>query len=242
MTPKVSLVTLALLCVSPFCASIAQGQTTNIVFANPGFEGINASVASPVLLGTNTGSLGAWAASATGVIAVGSSVSSGSGFGVTPLEGTFAARFSFGIGVGNVATLSQNSSVNLVSNSRYQLTIDVNPGSFLGAIGGLNVSLTAGGVVIPGATLTGASLVSLLNANSATFQTVSFSFDTGGAAPTGLLGVSINAGGLALVAGNFYVDNVRLTQTPIPEPSTVVASLAGAGMLGLVMRRRRALA
>lgn len=239
MTTKASLVTLALLCVSPFCAS--PTEAANIIFNDSSFEGINASVAAPVLLGTSTGSIGSWTGSATGIIAVGSTVSSGSGFGVTPLDGSFAARFSFGIGVGNVASLTQSvSGVSLVSNSLYQLTIDVNTGSFLSAIGGVNIEILAGGTSV--ASLSGASLVNLLNPNSTLFQTVTLNYVTNGAPLGGNVGVRISGGGLATAAASFYVDNVRLTQTPIPEPSAVAASLAGAGMLGLVMRRRRAMA
>lgn len=241
MNPRTLSLALALVGLGFSCAPDAKGQT-NIVFSDRSFEGVSASVTAPALPGTNTGSIGAWTGSATGILSLGSSITSGSGFsGITPLDGTFSTRFSFGIGVGNTASLTQNlTGVSLVSNSLYQLTIDLNTGTLLGAISGVSIEILAGNTSL--ATLTGANLVSLLNPNSTLFQTVTLNYTTGAVAPAGNIGVRISGGGVAAAASAFYVDNVRLTQTPIPEPSTVAASLAGAGLLGLVMRRRRALA
>ncbi len=240
------LVGITFLGLSPALAPSVLGQ--NVVFVkDASFEGITSFTTTTAAGGLVNGSIGAWTTAAnTGVLPVtGATGSAAVTSGATSASsGTFATTFSF-TGLTTAASITQQlttaggAAINFVPNSIYSLSIDINPSTFALSLANTNIALLNNGVVF--ATLSGANILTQLLAGTATYQTVTLNAFSGLA--TGQVGIQVSTvNGASVTAGSFLVDNVRLTQTPIPEPSTIAASLAGAGLLGLVMRRRRALA
>lgn len=67
-------------------------------------------------------------------------------------------------------------------------------------------------------------------------RTLTYTFDTASLGPSwSQLIFSTNYGGTITQAGNYYIDNIRITPT-IPEPATI--SLVGLGALSLLRKRK----
>ncbi len=83
---------------------------------------------------------------------------------------------------------------------------------------------------------TGAGTVTLSGFGGAT-PSFTYNFTGSNTAPT-FVNLGTDYAGSALVNGVSYYDNLSLA-TAVPEPSTVAATLAGIGLLGVAIRRRR---
>jgi len=152
--------------------SNVQAQTP-ISIPDNSFEGITAIVSGPTnflgagVAGTNTGSIGAWSASAGASLAgLNSSVASGTTNtvgGPQPPDGLFDVRISLPVGAGASTSLRQTLTTAFLANSVYNLSVLIDPGTSLSLLSGSSLSLESG--TTPVTSLSGASLVSLLNPN-----------------------------------------------------------------------------
>ncbi len=206
------------------------------------FEGVTASVTSPTLLtlSTNSGSLGFWTATVGGMagseasVAAGTSVSLG---GPVPNDGSYLARLSLPAGGSASLALSQTLGDSFLANSLYTLSFDLDQGTSAGLLGGTTVELRAGSSTV--ASLSGSELLTLLDANDG-FQTLNLTYQSGGVAPVGNIGLFIGADSVAGVGGNVFVDNFQLGVTPVPEPSPLALGGMSALIIGLWRKRSRA--
>ena len=124
-------------------------------------------------------------------------------------------------------TGSQDLGVGFLANSVYLLTISIGDRATGDLSGTVNFGLTAGG--INQGTFT---QVTTAQVAGQTFQDFNYTFTTGAVAPTGNVGIKLEASG-----GRGQFDNVRLDASAIPEPSTALCAMIGG--LALLRRRRR---
>ncbi len=148
---------------------------------------------------------------------------------------TVSTQLTFLVGVAATVSIFQDTEVAFLPDSIYTLTFDADQASALSLLSGASASIFAG--VTPVATLSGASLLTLLD-GSGPMHSFSLQYTTGASAPAGNIGIGFSAGGLAEVAGaGIVVDNVRLDVTPVPEPGSA-ALVALVGSCFLLARRR----
>ena len=127
-------------------------------------------------------------------------------------------------------TGSQDLGVGFLADSVYSMTILIgnrtNDGS--NPTGTARFGLTAGGIEQ-------GTFTEVTNAQVAgqTFQDFTYTFTTGAVAPTGNVGIKLEAA----AGGRGLFDNVRLDATAVPEPSTALCAVIGG--LALLRRRRR---
>lgn len=218
------------------CALVGGPVLGQVVITVPdgSFEGITASVVAPPILGTVSGPIGSWNATASGILDVGTSVSSGE-LGPPPPHGTYALEISLPIGVGVSAGISQTLAAETFQpNSIYTLSVYLDQGTAVGLIQGTRLDLLAGGT--PVASLIGDTLVTILD-GVAGYQQVSLNFQTGSTPPSGNIGIGFSSSALLSIDGNVYADNFTLTVSPVPEPQEY-AMLGGAGLLAFGLWRR----
>lgn len=214
-------------------ASITASLGQPIALSNFSFESPSGSAPNGVLDPAN-GSIGGWQYSRTGLLAATLTDVTFGSWG-TASEGSNAATLTFLLGVAAEVSLFQSTSDLFQPNTLYTLTFDAGQASLLSLLTGASASIYSNST--PVATLSGASLISLLDL-SGQLSTFSLAFETGAVAPAGNIGLGFSAGGLAQVAGSgLVIDNVQMTAVPIPEPSS--ALLIGSTGLWLLFNRRR---
>jgi len=217
--------------------AIAGTPATTITIPDGSFEGVTASVAPPLLLGENTNAIGHWTGVMGGLLAVGGSMSSGTYTalnGPLPPSGNYELQIQLPANAAAAATLSQVLTNTYAPNSIYTLTVDMEKTVAADLVSSTTLSLTAGGVTLTN--LSSTAIGSVLGTSTA-FETVQLTYVTGATAPTNSgIGITLNAAGVASVAGDLYVDNFRLTVTPIqiqlsvtPMESSGAISLSGTG-------------
>jgi hypothetical protein len=188
------------------------------------------------LFDPDNGSIGAWQYSRTGVLAATLTDVTFDSWG-TATDGSNAASLTFLAGVAAEVSIFQDLGTSFLSNSLYTLTFDAGQASAVSLLSGASASIFAGGT--PVATLSGATLISLLDLNG-DLSGFTLEFTTGEVAPVGNVGIEFSAGGVAEVIGSgLVVDNVNMTVTPVPEPGS--AMLIGMTGLWLLINRRRRL-
>ena len=147
------------------------------------------------------------------------------------------------IGIQGASIVSQALDVGLSANTTYNLTVGVGNrnGSFSPTDGTqrstfglyLRDSAEVDCNIPPGCIYLGASTVDAGLLGESTFADFSMTYTTTGSVPAGDLVVLLENSG----SGRSHFDNIRLTATAVPEPSSLVLiSLAG---LALLARRRR---
>jgi hypothetical protein len=127
----------------------------------------------------------------------------------------------------NGGTISQTLSDSLLANTLYTLSVDV--GRRLDGVNVTNytISLFAGSTLLNSLTASN-GLIPL-----GTFMDVSFNYMSGVTLPAGNLAIMLSSAG-----SQTDFDNVRLTATPVPEPSSLALLAAGLGLALFVFRRR----
>jgi len=224
----------ALLLLTGLLAGTSLVQATPINIPNYSFEGITTTIASPTtglgvgIIGTNTGPIGAWSASSgssiaglLGSISSGTTNSLGAPGGA---DGSYVMRGNLPSGVGGSLDLRQSLTNLFLANSIYTLTFEIDGGTTASLLSGSSISLLAGSGSV--ATLSGTNFTALLDGNN-DFQTLSLTYQTGNAAPSGVIGIDFNANSPAGTGGNFFLDNFQLDVTAVPEPSTVMLASLG---------------
>jgi hypothetical protein len=217
------------LCVIPLHAS-------NINVVDPSFEGIDLQVESSAQLGgTVFGSLGAWGTTVDNGPGSSSFVSAGDDLAAT--DGTALAFFSFGIGVGNGATMVNTVSYTLIPNQYYRLNFQIGqPDSTAGVVDNLLIQILANDNSVLATSEDGALYSLLLEGEG--LQDSFIEFNSGANPVAGNISISISAGGLAGAESGLLLDNFRLTAVPVPEPASF-ALIGGALAACLVITRRK---
>jgi hypothetical protein len=218
-----------LLLVTSLFSGAAAVQAANINIPDFSFEGITASVSSPngLSLGTNSGPIGAWSAQAGGLVGLNSSVASGTAGSLgapAGADGNYVVGITLPVGAGASASLSQTLSDVFLPNSRYVLSLEIDPGTSANLLSGSSLQLEAGSTSV--ASLSGTDFLSLLNPNG-TFQTVTLTYETGSAPPSGNIGIDFDANSVAGVGGKIFLDNFQLTVNPVPEPQPIALMSMG---------------
>lgn len=228
-----------------------QVHAQSITIQNSGFEspalGDNASagVNAPLLIGTNSSTVSNWTLSASSLLSVSLSVPARaeiinpSGPGPVNISGSQIGllRANGLAGVGTFGSAYQDLGVSYTANSRYTLSADVGVESLASLLSGYGFSLMNGSNTL--ATRDQSTLLTLL-LNSNQLYHASLTFDTNGTVPTGNVGVQFFESSLANVAGAFIFDNVSLSVTAIPEPTTIgLIALSFVGVATAYYRQRR---
>ncbi len=208
-----------------------QGFTqsvTNGSFESPALgDGANAGVNTPLLIGSNSSTVGNWDMTTSALLSVPLAIAARVeiinpiGAGPTGISGSQIARLtSNGLaGVGTSGFLSQDIGISFTANTRYILTADLGLANLAFALTTFGMQITAGGT--PVATRDHGTILSLF-ANSNQLYNVSLIFDTTATPPVGNVGVQFFQTSLAGVAGVYLVDNVTLTTVAaVPEPATI---------------------
>ncbi len=217
-----------------FVVSATSVKADPVPISNASFESPSGSAPNGLFDPAN-GSIGAWEYTRTGALpATLTDVTFGSWGNAT--DGSNAATLTFLAGVAAEVSIYQNLGTSFLSNSLYTLSFDAGQASVLSLLSGASASIYANSA--PVATLSGSSLVSLLDLNG-NLTGFTLNFTTGETVPSGDIGIGFSAGGVAEVIGSgLVIDNVRLNVSPVPEPGT--AMLIGlTGMWLLTNRRRR---
>ncbi len=227
-------------CISFMFLFTAQVNAQTLL--NGGFEapvlgnGNSSGVNAPLLIGTNTNTVGNWDLRASSLLAV-SLVSPARVEILDPVinpvgmvGNQLAVLSSAGLaGVGTSGSISQDLGASFTANTRYILNANLGLLNTASALSSFGMQITAGGVPI--ATRNNGTILSLL-VNSNQLYNVSLIFDTGSTPPTGDVGVRFFQDSLAGVAGAYLVDNVSFsTVAAVPEPASVgLILLSGVGI------------
>jgi hypothetical protein len=214
--------TILILISSYFLAGIPQLSADPILIPDGSFEGITATVSSPTLGGTNTGSIGAWSASALGTVSLLSSVSSGDAssflLAPTPDDGNFIAQIFLPAGIGASVSLSQTLTDTFSAQSIYTLTVEIDQG-VINLLDQGSLELLADSTVV--ASLSGTNLQTSIGNTTTGFTTVTLTYQTDSAPPEGNIGIAFSAASGAGTSGRAYLDNFHLNVAPIPEPNSI---------------------
>lgn len=213
-------------------------QTISIT--NPSFEspplgnGASAGVDAPLLLGSNTSTVGGWTLTASNLVAVALAVParaeilnpvaaipnmSGDQLGVLRSNGL--------VGVATSGSFYQDLGQSYTANTRYTMTADVGVSNIAAVLSDFGFGMMSDTNVVANRDRT-FILPLLLNSNEL-FQ-VSLTFETNASPPTGSMGVYFFESSLVGVGGSFFFDNVNLQAVAVPEPATV--ALVGTSILG----------
>jgi hypothetical protein len=222
-------------------------SVTNGSFESPTLgDGANAGVNTPLLIGSNSSTVGNWDMTASALLSVPLGVAARveiinpTGAGPTGISGSQLARLSSNglAGVGTSGLLAQDIGVSFTANTRYILTADLGLANIAAALSTFGMQITAGGS--PVATRNHSTILSLF-ANSNQLYNVSLIFDTTATPPVGNVGVQFFQTSLAGVAGVYLVDNVSLTTVAaVPEPATIgLLIISAIGAAGGWYRYRR---
>ncbi len=217
-------------------------QASPITIPDYSFEGLTTTIASPSslgvgIIGTNSGSIGAWSAySGTSLGGLNSSIASGTTNSLGApggADGNYVVRVSLPVGAGATVDLRQSLATTFLANSTYTLSFEIDGGTTVSLLSGSSISLLSGSTSV--ASLSGTNFTALLDGNG-DFQTLTLTYQTGNTPPGGNIGIDFNTASTAGAGGNIYLDNFQLDVVPIPEPGVYV--LSGLGILLLVVRLR----
>jgi hypothetical protein len=188
-----------------------------IAVSNPSFE-ITNPLTLPCGVGCtfNPGPIPGWTLTGLG----GSFHPNGSFFSLPLPDGSIVAY-------SNGGTISQTTSTSLTANTTYTLSVDVGR-RFDAGVNNFTLALYAGNTILQSLTLSN-SLIPLGG-----FVDESFSYTSGTVLPSGNLRIALTTAGPQQV--NY--DNVRLTASPVPEPTSLALLAAGLGLVIFVLRRR----
>jgi len=134
-------------------------------------------------------------------------------------------------------TMTQDLGVTFLANTTYTLTVALGNRVVGDISGSMRFGLTNGGTEL--GTFTLVAVPSAVTGG--TFQDFTYTFTTGAVAPTGNVGISLEAPDPSqsqFGPGRGVFDNVRLDASPVPEPSAGLCALIGASLI-LAHRRRR---
>lgn len=222
----------------------------SIPITNPSFEspplgnGASAGVDAPLLLGSNSSTVGGWTLTASNLTAVAVGVParaeilnpvsalpnmSGDQLGVLISNGL--------IGIATSGSFYQDLGQSYTANTRYTMTADVGVSNIAAALSNFGFGMMSGNNVV--AERDRAFILPLL-LNSNQLFTVSLTFETNAQPPSDSMGVYFFESSLVGVAGSFFFDNVSLNAVAVPEPGTIMllgACAVGAG--AAVWRHRR---
>jgi hypothetical protein len=216
-------------------------RAANIPINDPSFENYTGSLSQGilgVLLPATSGTFGSWNVSRTGIGTLLSPTApamslEASGFAT---DGSQIAAVRYLANVAATATFSQTLAVSFQPNTVYQLEADIGTGG-LASVLAINsgMRLKAGATTV--ASGADGTLISLLDLGP-DFDRYCIQFTTGAVAPSGNIGIELFGGGLVAAVSGLAFDNVTLTATPVPEPSTIALGAVALAGLGMCVTRR----
>lgn len=197
--------------------SLTHSRAADIFIPDGSFENVNATVNPPLVLGKNTGSIGAWTASMQGLLSLGGQVKADTATalnGPTPADGKYELNINMPANVLAGASLSQTLTNSYLPNSTYSLSFSISQSTSLTLLSQMTVSLQAAGSTNVFAQLSGSTLAGFINGGSG-FQTLTLPiYKTGNIMPTNKIAIAVTVAGAVNAGGNIYLDNFKLTVIP----------------------------